>query len=322
MSEIFLNQHLLIYFAIEFLLAFLGFIAFGIAFKIARKWDINQFSSAQFKLEKQNYLFITLAQIILLFSLFDTFYFIYVIDRLHLFIPGAMCAAGVINANSFGVPLLLFKLFLIFLLLLWQNINWLDLQEKTFPYTKIKASFFIVIFFILLGTIFLDINYFLHLKTNLPVSCCSTLYGQLEGQNPLPFNLDIKLLLVLFYLLFIVLIGSLAFEIEFLTLFSTPLFLYIAYYAVTYFFGTYIYELPTHKCPFCMFQKEYFYVGYLVWGSLFLGTFLALIWAIDALFFKIFQKKLKAIAQISLLLFVIICSSYVASYYFKNGVFL
>ncbi len=322
MNKILLNQKVIIYLSIETLLLLLATIAFFIAFKIVKNWDINSFTPNQFTLERENYLFITLVQMLLFFSIFDTIYFIYVIDKLHLFIPGAMCAAGVINANSFGVPLLLLKLFFIFLLLLWQNINILDLREKTFPYTKIKASFFIIIFLALIAIIYFDINYFFHLKTNLPVSCCSTLYGQLEGQNPLPFNLDTKLLLILFYLLFIVVFGALIGEVAFLILLATPLFLYIAYYSVTYFFGTYIYELPTHKCPFCMFQKEYYYIGYLIWGSLFLGTFFALIWAIDALLFKIWQKKLKLIAQISLFLFVIICSSYVAFYYFKNGVFL
>ena len=322
MNKLLLNQKVLIYLSIEALILFLGTIAFLIALKIVKNWDINSFTPKQFTLEKQNYLFITLAQLLLVFAIFDTIYFIYVIDNLHLFIPGAMCAAGVINANAFGTPLLLLKLFFIFLLLLWQNLNALDLQESTLPYTKLKASLFIVIFLALAIIIYLDINYFFHLKTNLPVSCCSTLYGQLEGQNPLPFNLDKDLLLILFYLLFIVVIGSLAIEIELLTLLSTPLFLYIAYYSVTYFFGTYVYELPTHKCPFCMFQKEYFYIGYLVWGSLFFGSFFALIWAINKVFFKKESIKIKYFATTLLLLFVIICSSYVVSYYFKNGVFL
>ena len=31
----------------------------------------------------------------------------------------------------------------------------------------------------------------------------------------------------------------------------------------------YIYEMPTHHCPFCILQKEYHYVGYLLYLALF-----------------------------------------------------
>jgi hypothetical protein len=33
----------------------------------------------------------------------------------------------------------------------------------------------------------------------------------------------------------------------------------------------YIYELPTHHCPFCILQKEYGYVGYVLYIALFGG---------------------------------------------------
>jgi hypothetical protein len=34
----------------------------------------------------------------------------------------------------------------------------------------------------------------------------------------------------------------------------------------------YSYELPTHHCPFCIFKKEYAYVGYLFYMTLFAGV--------------------------------------------------
>jgi hypothetical protein len=33
----------------------------------------------------------------------------------------------------------------------------------------------------------------------------------------------------------------------------------------------YIYELPTHHCPFCILQKEYGYIGYVLYIALFGG---------------------------------------------------
>jgi len=67
---------------------------------------------------------------------------------------------------------------------------------------------------------------------------------------------------------------------------TIPLFTVISYYGVVYFFGTYIYELPTHKCPFCMMQKEYHYVGYLLWGTLFFGSAFGLIYSIVLVWLK------------------------------------
>jgi hypothetical protein len=34
----------------------------------------------------------------------------------------------------------------------------------------------------------------------------------------------------------------------------------------------YIYELPTHHCPFCILQKEYGYIGYLIYLTLLGGA--------------------------------------------------
>jgi hypothetical protein len=35
------------------------------------------------------------------------------------------------------------------------------------------------------------------------------------------------------------------------------------------FISLYFYQLPTHHCPFCLLQKEYYYIGYPLYLSLF-----------------------------------------------------
>ena len=42
--------------------------------------------------------------------------------------------------------------------------------------------------------------------------------------------------------------------------------------AVISFISPYIYELPTHHCPFCLLQKEYGYVGYPMYLSLLIAA--------------------------------------------------
>ena len=42
--------------------------------------------------------------------------------------------------------------------------------------------------------------------------------------------------------------------------------------SVVSFFCLYFYELPTHHCPFCLLQKEYGFVGYVLYAALFSGA--------------------------------------------------
>ena len=88
------------------------------------------------------------------------------------------------------------------------------------------------------------------------------------------------------------------------------------------FFGTYVYELPTHLCPFCMLQHHYHYIGFLIWGALFAGTFYGVA---APLLQSLHVKNIRALYLRSLLansLFMLICSLTVLRYYFLNGVWL
>jgi len=43
--------------------------------------------------------------------------------------------------------------------------------------------------------------------------------------------------------------------------------------AIVSFISLYIYELPSHHCPFDIFQKHYHFIGYPIYISLFYGVF-------------------------------------------------
>jgi hypothetical protein len=248
-------------------------------------------------------------------------YFAYTIDKLSDIVPGAMCAAGVIGANKYGNPLLLVKIAILFLIGIWMIVNHEDLKAVDYPYLKRKFWFFILIFLLLGVEYVLDIAYFLNISLEQPVSCCSVIFG-LSGDNALPFGLTLFMMLALFYLLYLLNIMLSLQKSSLLLFLSSLLFLYIAYSSINHFFGTYIYELPTHKCPFCMLQSNYFYVGYLLWTLLFLGVF----FGISNLLLKLLlQREVDVLYRYSLIfntLFVILCSMYPLIYYIKNGVWL
>jgi hypothetical protein len=148
------------------------------------------------------------------------------------------------------------------------------------------------------------------------------IFGQTGGSNGLPLGLDISKLLMLFYLFFLLFVLTIVSEKIFLSIIASMGFGVVAYYAVVYFFGTYIYQLPTHQCPFCMLQDHYYYVGYLVWGLLLLGLFFAIDYAVMYTFFKQASTKFRHLALVLLALFVLLCSLYVVVYYIRNGVLL
>ena len=322
MNEILLSNEVIVYLLSETVLYLLLFIAFISTLGLLKKWNFDVFTTEQFALENRSYLVMTIIFFAMLLKVVLLPYFVYTIDNLSNLIPGAMCGAGVVKANEYGNPLLALKIIILFLSGLWLSMNSIDLKEKNYPYLKLKSWFFILLFLLLSVEFLLDILYFTHIETTNPVSCCSVIFGQTGGANGLPFGLDIPKLLILFYLLFALVILTTVSELAVMSIVSSLLFGVIAYYAVVYFFGTYIYELPTHLCPFCMLQDHYFYVGYLLWGMLLLGVFLSIDAAIMQSFFKQPAKKLKRISLLLLSVFVLLCSAYVGVYYLKNGVLL
>jgi hypothetical protein len=322
MNETLLSNQVIIFLLSESILFALLFVAFLVSVKIMFRWDFESYTPLQFALERQSYLVTTITLFVFLVKFLLVLYFVFTLDTLALLVPGAMCGAGVITANEYGSYLLILKLIILFCLTLWLYLHHVDMQTKDHRWFKEKSWLFAAIFMLIILELVLDYAYFMHIDTHDPVSCCSALFGQLEGSNPLPFGLNITTLLILFYMLFALVILSLHSGQTVLYIISNVLFMFIAYYAVVYFFGTYIYELPTHKCPFCMLQVEYYYVGYIIWVSLFLGSYIGLTNALLKLWLKRDELRAKKSVTLLLSLCVLLCSAYVVSYYLRNGVLL
>jgi len=322
MNEALLSNQVIVFLLSEATLFALLAVAFLVSLKVLVKWDFESFTPFQFSLERQAYLVSTIILFVFLMKFILVVYFIFSIDALSFLLPGAMCGAGVIKANIYGSYLLILKLFILFLLTLWIYVHSYDMRTKNHQWFRQKSWLFSLIFVLIIVELGLDFSYFSNIDTHMPVSCCSALFGQLEGANPLPFGLSINLLLVLFYLLYILVLLTIQSGYTLLYILTNILFVFIAYYAVVYFFGTYIYQLPTHKCPFCMLQPEYYYIGYLLWGSLFMGTYIGLSDAVSTLWLGKTDVKSKKTVIALLSVFVLLCTTYVAVYYLKNGVLL
>ncbi|MEA3354143.1 MAG: hypothetical protein U9Q33_10040 [Campylobacterota bacterium] len=320
-SDIFLSNEILVLLTVETVVLILQFISFYFVIKLLKNWDFSSTSSFQYALEKRSYL----VTLLIYFTLFTKTvlygYFVFTLDTLSNIVPGAMCAAGVLSSNEYGEPLFILKSVVLFLSSFWILFNNMDIKEKIFPYFRKKMCLYVIIFIFLISEFILNILYFSNISTRSLVTCCSAIYSK-TGSGALPFDISVETLLILFFTFYIVLVISNKKKIAVLSALFSILFLYISYYAVIYFFGTYIYELPTHHCPFCMLQSDYYHIGYVIFISLFVGVFFGVV---NMLMKYLTSKEISKYYQysnISITFFVIICSFYVILYYLRNGVLL
>lgn len=300
-------------------------IAFILSIKIFLKWNIDATSKIQYDLERQSYLASTIIKYILATKILLFFFFVFTLDKISNVLTGAMCAAGVIDATSYGTYLLLFKLINMYLFGFWLLIHKYDSKTVELKYTKAKFGFFIFIFFLLLTEIIIELTMFSSIDVDKLVSCCGTIYSNSSTSYfSTLLSSGSSNFLIAFYICFALLVLFYFIKNSYLyTLFSL-IFLIISLVSLISFFSTYIYELPTHHCPFCMLQKEYTYVGYLLYALLFSGTFTGLAQGIKKLFLNesSLDERLMKQSIILVTLYTICISLYPLVFYFKNGVWL
>ena len=298
------------------LLLFLSIAFFNTLF-ILKNYTQNAATQLQYSLEKRSYLVITIINLALIIKIILLPFFTYTLDELSHIIPGAMCGAGVISSNPYGELLIVLKIFLVISTMLWLTLNAQDLRSKNFQYFKSKMLFFLLIYIFILLEIALEILFFTNLTTINPVSCCSTLYTSTEDINQLPFNLSTVELIVSFYLTYLLIIISAQLKKRYVLLLLSLIFTYISYLSIVYFFSTYIYQLPTHKCPYCLLQSDYYYIGYFIYSSFIMGLF----YSISTFVFTFTQNSFKY-TMVFFSLFVFFTSISFWAYLIVNRTFL
>ncbi|MFA5233274.1 MAG: hypothetical protein WC390_02660 [Sulfurimonas sp.] len=293
-------------------------IAFLLSVKIYLKWDINSTSNAQYQLEKQSVLAATIIKYIFGVKIPLFLFFIFTLDKISNVLTGAMCAAGVVDATEYGTYLIVLKIINLYLFASWLKLHAEDMKDKNQPYTKPKFRLFIVTFFLFITEIVLEGFMFANIEIDKMVSCCGSIYSSSanSGISAL-FSITTTSLLALFYGNYLLIVLFYYLKNRYLFAVANMFFVVVAIVALILFFGTYIYELPSHNCPFCFLQRDYYYVGYLIYGMLFTGTFYGFVVG--------FINNSDINYKISLLfnsLYVILLLMYVFVYYIKNGVFL
>jgi hypothetical protein len=238
--------------------------------KILKYWNLKSGSELQLNLERQTYLISTIMSYAFGFQLFSLFLF-----------TGAMCAAGTLNVNGFGYPALLFKIINFILGGVWLIVNYTDNQAIDYPLIKKKYAFLLVVAPCILVEMILQGAYFLNLDAHVITSCCGSLFSpEGKGMGALFISaLPTVPMKIVFYMA-IILTGISGFLFYnrskpvtgyFFALMSIIAFI-VSIAAFISFISLYFYQLPTHHCPFCILQKEYYYVGYLLYVTLLGGV--------------------------------------------------
>lgn len=269
----------------SFLITFLILYSSYFGLQIIRKWDIKSGSELQLNLERRTYLVSTILTYVLCFQLISLFLYIYTADNLHPLFVGAMCAAGTLNVNAYGYPTLILKIFNFLLAGLWLVLNYTDNRAYDYPLIKKKYVFLLVIALFVAAEMIIQTNYLLRLRADVITSCCGSLFSADAGSiaseivslPSTPMKIVFYLVMTFMFVSGIYFLKNSKFAIRgyIFSLLSLAAFI-ISIISLISFISLYFYELPTHHCPFCILQREYGYIGYLLYITLLGGSVLGM----------------------------------------------
>ena len=289
------------------------------AIKIALYWDIGSTTEYQYRLEKSSYLVSTVIKYIFSLKIPLFLFFIWTLDKTSNIITGAMCAVGVINSVDIGIYLMALKILNIYLFGVWLSIHSIDLKYEDLKYTKLKFQIYIFLYTLLILETTLIVKMFIGIDIDKIVSCCGTIFSSNSSKTlSVLLDIDQRVIVSLFILNYIALIFFYIKRVKYMFGVLNILFLITSIVSLISFFSTYIYELPTHHCPFCLLQKDYYYIGYILYTLLFLGTFYGVLTLIkEILNERVDRDYLKSILFNSL--YFIVVFGYPILYFIKNG---
>ncbi|MCP4339349.1 MAG: hypothetical protein GY799_10785 [Desulfobulbaceae bacterium] len=249
------------------------------------RWDYHSSSAYQLALERRTYLISTLVNYALAFQIVAFVIFIYTMDDIHRLFVGAMCATGSLNANPVGWYALFSKIIVFFLSGFWIALNYIDQRAEEYPLVRFKYLLLLGVVPFIAVDFMLQLAYFIGLEPDIITSCCGSLFGSGgEITASTIAALPVFPTMTAFYGFSLVLLAVMGLNLVLksgllrylLMLFSVGFFV-LSIVSMISFVAIYIYELPTHHCPFDILQREYDFVGYPLYLALFGGVYFGML---------------------------------------------
>jgi len=201
---------------------------------------------------------------------------------------------------------------------LWLIINYTDNRAYDYPLIRKKYALLLLLAPLIVTESIVQLLYFTQMKADVITSCCGSLFSSDKGSVSSDIAaLPVKAAMAGFYLSLALTFSSgvvyyIKGKLGLLFSFASGLFFLVSCGSLISFISLYFYELPTHHCPFCILQREYGYIGYLLYALLLAGAVSGLgvgalmpSRAIDSLADSLppIQKRLALVCLVSYLLF-------------------
>lgn len=256
-----------------------------IGLRVLRRWDFDSSSAEQLALERTTYLASTLAGYALGFQIVAALLFLFTVDDIHELFVGAMCATGSLNANPVGWAVLGVKVLVLIASPLWIVVDLLDRRAGDFPIIKLKFLALLALVPLMAADLVLQLRYFTGLDPQIITSCCGALFS--ESGSTLASevaSLPVRPMLVAFYAASALFVAaylacfvSRSALLRYLLAGLSLLILVVSLASIVSFLSLYVYELPTHHCPFDMLQGQYSFIGYPIYILLFSAVLFGLL---------------------------------------------
>jgi hypothetical protein len=255
---------------------FLGMIGAASGWKVLRQWDIGSDSETQISLEQRIWLAATLVQFGLIIEVFSLLLFVLAADYFSTILTGAMCAAGALTANAYGLPALGCKIVALFASGLWIVLHRIDIGSEHYPLTRLKCVWLLVLLPVLIGDGILVYLYLSSLEPEIITSCCGVLFGETTGdgysllghQAPETLLSTVCIGLLLLLGVSLVLLSQPGGQNKILVLAGWcaigvwSCFYLLSLVVITVLISPYVYALPHHRCPFDLLKAPYWLTGW------------------------------------------------------------
>ncbi len=241
-----------------------------IGVRVLRGWDPSSASEHQLVLERRTYLVSVLVSVALWIEIGSALLFIHTVDDLHELFVGAMCATGSLNANPVGWWVLATKAAMVLLFPVWIALNRLDQRAGDYPVVRLKYALLLALTPIAVADLVFQLRYFRGIEPDIITSCCGSLFSESSGKvmgdvASLPAATTLPLFAAASVIFLMALVWarlSLRPLPKIAVSALSPVMLAIGVIAIISFISVAYYELPTHHCPFDLFQGGNHYVGY------------------------------------------------------------
>jgi hypothetical protein len=318
----FLIPEIFILLLLDAIFALFLLISLSGSIKIYFRWDSSSTSQRQYGLEKKSVLINALVRYIFYMKIPLFLYYIYTNDKLANVITGAMCAAGSINAANYGDTLLYLKIVNLFLVFLWLSANKINSSYPNMPFTKKLFGALVVIIFCIVAEIIISVISFSSIDPTAIATCCSTLFTSTSDDAPLIFSLPGHYIFILYAVSYFILLAFyFTKNILYYALFNLVYFIF-SILSLIVFTSTYVYELPTHKCPYCILQSDYHFVGYFFYTFIYFGVALGLATGLKTYMTNQYPQNTAKLSVLFNTLYFLLSCYYPISFYLSNKVWL